>query len=152
MRDGKSQTPLSSKIEQLVAILDLGIVRILHLDPRLTVLAVLGLHNNAFEIEVAHEIVKVRAVVCVINAQKMRVTHWDEVAENLFALHEWQRAQIFAVVPNDIEHCEARLTTTEHQIVELRATVSVQADDFAIQDGRSSQGRSQWMQSCSKRL
>ena len=63
--------------EQLVSILYLRISRVLDRDPRLTVLALLRLHDNAFEIEVAHEVVKVRAVVAEINIEKMRITRRD---------------------------------------------------------------------------
>lgn len=58
-------------VEQLLAILYLGISRVLDLDPRLTVLAFLRLHDNALEIEVAREIVEVRTVVGVINIEQM---------------------------------------------------------------------------------
>jgi hypothetical protein len=72
-------------IEQLVAVLNLGISRTLHLDPRLTVLAFLRLHDNAFEIEVVHEVVEVRAVVGMIDVEKMWVLCRNEFAKDLLA-------------------------------------------------------------------
>lgn len=51
------------------------------LHPRLSIVAFLRLRDNAFEIEVAHEIVEVRSVVGMINVEKMRVTGRDEFAE-----------------------------------------------------------------------
>ena len=76
-------------IKQLIAILYLRISGILDLDPRLTVLAFLRFHDNAFEIEVAHEIVEVHAVVRVINVEKMRVACGNEFAKDLLTLQKW---------------------------------------------------------------
>lgn len=47
-----------------------------------------------------------------------------------------QAPQVFAIQPEQIERHEVRPLATKHQVVEVAATIRLETNDLAIEDGR----------------
>src|SRR5579864_6509864 len=59
----------------------------------------------------------------------------DQPSQAAFAFHERQRAQILAVVPEQIEGVEDRLAASfPHQLYKLAAAISAKANQLAIEN------------------
>jgi len=52
-----------------------------------------------------------------------------------FPFDQWQAAQVVAVQPQQVEGIEDGLALAGHQFVKFAFTVTVETDDFAVQDG-----------------
>ena len=95
----------------------------------------LPLRNNAFQVTSADFPEQVdTAALDVVHVEQPRIPTRDDPPENALALDQWQMAQIAAVEIRHVEGVEIRLVAAVEESIKLRPAVSIEAEDFAIQD------------------
>jgi hypothetical protein len=93
------------------------------------------LRNYALQISGADSHVQLYAFALNPLGEQQSSTAFDQPSQAAFALNERQRAQVFAVVPEQIESIETHILASAHQRRELAATAGVEANQLTIENG-----------------
>lgn len=94
------------------------------------------LGDHAFEILLTDELEELPAFLLkMIAIQYARWCLRDDAAQYLFSFQQRQVTKIAAIQPEQVEGIKARVGSAVQKIVELRAPVGIQANDFAVQHG-----------------